>query len=406
MKTNKTKIGKMKKSVLFFASALFALSAAAQVATEGYKFTTVKENPITSVKNQASSGTCWSFSGIGFLESELLRMGKGTYDLSEMFIVRKNLDEKAKKYVRANGHLNFAAGGSFADVIDAMGDFGLVPEQDYIGLNYGEDRHMQGEMDNALAAYLKAIVENKNKRLSTAWYNGFEGILDAYLGKVPESFTYEGKSYTSASFRDMLGLKASDYISLTSFTHHPFYKPFIIEVPDNWRWAESYNVPMDEMIQVIDAALENGYTIAWASDVSESGFTRNGIGLIPDEDSPENAGSDQARWLGLSTRERGTELVNRINKGENLAEKVITQEMRQKSYDNYETTDDHGMQIYGIAKDQYRKKYYMVKNSWGETGTYKGFWYVSEPFVRYKTLSFVINKNALPKDIAKKLNIK
>lgn len=391
---------------MFFAAALFAFSTVAQEKTEGYKFTTVKENAITPVKNQASSSTCWSFSGIGFLESELIRMGKGTYDLSEMFIVRKNLEDKAKKYIRANGHLNFAPGGSFADDIDAMGEYGLMPEADYKGLNYGEDTHKQGEMDNALSAYLKAILENKNKTLSTAWYRGFQGILDAYLGEVPESFTYDGKSYTPISFRDMLGLKASDYVSFTSFTHHPFYKPFIIEVPDNWRWAESYNVPLDEMIQVIDDAIQNGYTVAWASDVSEMGFTRNGIGIVPDENSPENAGSDQTRWLGLSTRERNDQLLAKINKGENIAEKNITQEMRQTAYDNYQTTDDHGMQIYGIAKDQYGKKYYMVKNSWGETGNYKGIWYVSEPFVRYKTLSFVVNKHALPKNISAKLGVK
>lgn len=393
----------MRKLTLIFASMFLALSLSAQEKTEGYTFTTVKANAITPVKNQASSSTCWSFSGIGFLESELLRMGKGEYNLSEMFIVRKNLEDKAKKYVRLGGFLNFAPGGSFADVIDGMGEYGLMPAETYIGLNYGEERHMQGEMDNALSAYVKAILENKNKRLSTAWLSGFNGILDAYLGKLPETFTYNGKNYTPIAFRDMLGLKASDYVSLSSFTHHPFYKPFAVEVPDNWRWAESYNLPLDEMMQALDNAIENGYTIAWASDVSESGFTRNGIGIVPDENAPENAGSDQARWLGLSTRERNTDLAAKIGKGEEIKEKAITQEMRQKAYDNYETTDDHGMQIFGIAKDQYGKKYYMVKNSWGETGMYKGIWYVSEPFVRYKTLSAVIHKNALPKDIAKKI---
>lgn len=393
----------MKKLTLILSAILFTFALSAQEKTEGYTFTTVKANAITPVKNQASSSTCWSFSGIGFLESELLRMGKGEYDLSEMYIVRKNLEDKAKKYIRLGGFLNFAPGGSFADVIDGMAEYGLMPAAEYSGLNYGEERHMQGEMDNALLAYVKAIIENKNKHLSTAWYAGFQGILDSYLGKTPETFTYNGKSYTPTSFRDMLGLKASDYISLSSFTHHPFYQPFAVEVPDNWRWAKSYNLPLDEMMQAIDHAIENGYTIAWASDVSESGFTRNGIGIVPDENAPENAGSDQARWLGLSTRERNTDLAAKISKGEEIKEKAITQEMRQKAYDNYQTTDDHGMQIFGIAKDQYGKKYYMVKNSWGETGMYKGIWYVSEPFVRYKTLSVVLHKNALPKDAAKKI---
>ncbi|MDR1516599.1 MAG: aminopeptidase [Dysgonamonadaceae bacterium] len=396
----------MKRTTLILAAALFALSAFAQEKKDGYSFTTVKENPITSVKNQSSSGTCWSFSGIGFLESELIRMGKGTYDLSEMFIIRKNFEDKAKKYIRTNGHLNFAAGGSFADVFEAMNDYGLIPDADYRGLNYGTDIHKHGEMDNALSAYVKSIRENKNGTLSTAWYRGFQGIVDAYLGQVPETFTYNGKSYTPASFRDMLGLKASDYVSLTSFNHYPFYKTFIIEVPDNWRWAESYNLPLDELIQVIDNALEKGYTVAWASDVSEMGFTRDGIGIVPDENAPENAGSDQARWLGLSVNERNSQLQTKIYKGENIAEKNVTQEMRQTAYDNYQTTDDHGMLIYGIANDQYGKKYYMVKNSWGETGKYKGLWYVSEAFVRYKTLNLAVNKQALPKNISSKLGVK
>ena len=393
----------MKKLTLIFAGMFLALTLSAQEKAKGYTFETVKANAITSIKNQASSSTCWSFSGVSFLESELLRMGKGEYDLSEMFIVRKNLEDKAKKYVRLGGFLNFAPGGSFADVIEAMDEHGIVPADLYHGLNYGEERHMQGEMDNVLKAYVKGIIQNKNRRLTTAWLPGFEGILDAYLGVVPEKFTYKGKTYNPFTFRDMLGLKAADYVSVSSFTHHPFYKPFVVEVPDNWRWALSYNLPVDEMMQTIDNAIENGYTVAWATDVSESGFTRNGIGIVPDIDAPENAGSDQAHWLGLSTHERNSEIMEKINNGENIKEKVISQEMRQKAYDNYETTDDHGMHIFGIAKDQYGKKYYMVKNSWGETGLYKGIWYVSEPFVRYKTLSIVLHKDALPKNIANKI---
>lgn len=392
----------MKKLTLFSALLLCSVMLMAQQKTEVYTFTVVKENPITSVKNQNSTGTCWSFSGLGFLESELIRQGKGTYDLSEMYIVRKNYEDKAKKYTRLHGSLNFGPGGSFADVVESIDDYGLVPNSVYTGLNYGSDTHNHNEMDKVLSAYIKGIAESNS--LTTAWFNGFSGILDAYLGKTPDTFTYEGKQYTPQSFAKMLGLNQNDYVSITSFTHHPFYTKFAIEVPDNWRWANSYNLPLDELIETIDNAINNGYTVAWASDVSEAGFSREGIAIVPDENAPENAGSDQAKWLGLSPREKTNALRDKIGK-EMLKEKTVTQETRQEAFDNFQTTDDHGMQIYGIAKDQNGNKYYMVKNSWGETGPYKGIWYVSEPFVRYKTLSAVVNKKALPASVSKKLGL-
>lgn len=395
----------MRKLFVLSVSLLMTWSAWGQDTTTGYEFSVVKELPVTPVKNQGNAGTCWSFSGVGFLESELIRMDKGEHDLSEMYIVRRNYADKAQKYVRLHGALNFAQGGSFADVIETLDEYGVIPEDQYIGLNYGEVGHKHGELSEILTGYVKAVEANKNKRLSTAWHKGFNGVLDAYFGTVPTEFEYQGKKYTPQSYAKSLGLESSNYISLTSYTHHPFYKPFAIEIPDNWRWALSYNLPIDELMQVFDAAIESGYTIAWASDVSEIGFTRNGIALIPDEDAPENAGSDQAHWLGLSQNERMNQLRTKVDQGP-LKEKAITQEMRQVSYDNYETTDDHGMQIYGIAKDQNGTKYYMVKNSWGEAGKYKGFWYASEAFVKYKTMSIMIHKDALPKDIAKKLGIK
>jgi len=387
------------------------LAAVAIVATltlnaQGYQFSVVKENPITSIKNQANSGTCWSFSGVGFLESELLRTGKGEHDLSDMYIVRRNYADKADKYVRVGGNLNFAQGGSFADVVETLDEYGVIPEADYVGLNYGEKRHIHSEVEGGLAGYTKAISEKKNnRRISTAWKTGLNGILDAYFGVVPQNFTYQGKSYTPQSFAQSLGLEAKNYISLTSFTHHPFYQPFALEIPDNWRWSNSYNLPIDEFMEVVDYALNNGYTIAWATDVSEIGFTRNGIAVIPDDEAPENIGSDQAHWLGLSQNDKNAALRKKIEEGP-AKEKTITQEMRQIAYDNQETTDDHGMQIYGIAKDQNGNKYYMVKNSWGETGKYKGIWYASEAFVKYKTMSIVINKESLPKGIASKLSVK
>lgn len=392
----------MKKITLLFIALLAIFSVSAQSSQSAYTFKTVKENPITSIKNQSSTSTCWSFSGVAFLESELLRMGKGTFDLSEMYIVRRNYEDKAQKHARLHGSLNFAPGGSFADVIETLNEYGVMPEEAYKGLNYGSETHNHGEMDRVLKGYIDGIIGGRG--LSPVWHTAFSGILDSYLGEVPESFMYNGKQYTPQSFGKFLGLNQNDYVSLTSFTHHPFYTAFPLEIPDNWRWALSHNLPMDEMMDVIDNAIKEGYTIAWASDVSEAGFSRSGIAIVPDENANENAGSDQAHWLGLSTRERDADIRARVGK-EVLAEKEITQEMRQLAFNNYQTTDDHGMQIYGIAEDQNGKKFYMVKNSWGKTGPYDGIWYASEPFVRYKTLSIMVHKNAIPKALAKKMGL-
>jgi len=392
----------MNKLLMTAVALVFALATYAQ---SGYQFTVVKENPITAVKNQANSGTCWSFSGIGFLESELIRTGKGVYDLSEMYIVRRNYADKADKYVRVGGNLNFAQGGSFADVVETLDEYGIMPDAAYAGLNYGETLHKHGEVEAGLSGYVKGIVQNKNRKLTPVWKAGLDGILDAYFGAVPQSFEYQGKTYTPQEFTKSLGLESKNYISLTSFTHHPFYVPFALEIPDNWRWSPSYNLPIDELMQTIDNAINNGYTIAWATDVSEIGFTRNGVAVIPDDEAPENMGSDQAHWLGLSQNEKNNRLRAKVDAGP-MKEKEITQELRQIAFDNQETTDDHGMQIYGIAKDQNGNKYYMVKNSWGETGNYKGLWYVSESFVKYKTVSIVINKESLPGATAKKLGVK
>jgi len=378
------------------------------VAQEGekpqeFQFTTLKEIPITPVKNQSSTGTCWSFSGLGLIEAELLRQGKGAHDLSEMFVVHKNYGDKAQKYVRMNGATNFAAGGSFADVLDAIRDYGIVPKSVLPGLNYGEALHRHAELDRLLRAYVEVIVKNPNRKLSTAWYKGFTGILDAYLGECPQSFNYNGNQYTPKSYAQSLGIQAEDYISLTSFTHHPFYTAFPIEIPDNWRWSDSYNLPLNELMQVIDNAIEKGYTVAWATDVSEKGFNRKGIAVVPDVEATEGPGSDQAHWLGLSQTERET-LATALTSP--VPEKKITQEMRQEGFDNYETTDDHGMLIYGTAQDQNGSKYYIVKNSWGTDSPYKGIWYASVPFVEYKTVSIVIHKDAIPKEIRNKLNLK
>ena len=381
------------------AAAVISSAAFAQEAPE-YEFTTVKANPVTSIKNQYRSGTCWCYSALSFIESEILRTKGVETDLSEMFVVGRSYHDRAVKYVRLDGHLNFAAGSSFGDVLHVIKDYGIIPQSVYSGFNYGTEMPEQSELDAVLKGYVNAAKSNPNKKLTTAWVNGLDGILDAYFGEAPETFTVDGAEYTPASYRDHLGINYDDYVNITSFTHHPFYEQFIIEVCDNWRWDSAYNLPMDGMMEVMYNAIEKGYTVAWGSDVSETGFTRNGLAVMPDVEAKVTAGSDQERWVGKA------EEVKEEVKAELPKEMTITQEMRQIAYDNKTTTDDHGMHIYGTAKDQNGNLYFMVKNSWGETGKYKGVWYASDAFVRYKTLNIVVHKDALPKHIAKKLGIK
>ncbi len=394
------------KSILSTAAcALIAISASAQPGPQPkapeYEFTVVKENPVTSIKNQFRSGTCWCYSALSFVESEILRMKGQEVDLSEMYVVGKSYHDRAVKYVRLDGHLNLAAGSSFGDVLHVINDYGIIPQEVYSGFNYGTEMPEQAELDAAIKGYVDAIKKNPNRKLTTAWKNGLQGILDAYLGEAPEKFTVNAVEYTPESYRDALGINYDDYVNLTSFTHHPFYEPFIIEVCDNWRWDSAYNLPIEEFMNVMYNAIDNGYTIAWGSDVSEKGFTRDGIAIMPVEEKKAAAGSDQERWVGKAAEQPKEEVKAELPK-----EMEITQEMRQDGYDRKTTTDDHGMHIYGVAKDQNGTKYFMVKNSWGETGKYKGVWYASDSFVKYKTLNIVVHKDALPKDIKKKLGIK
>ena len=385
----------------FILSAAILAIACTALSAQEYEFTTVKENPVTSIKNQYRSGTCWCFSALSFIESEILRTKGVEVDLSEMFVVGKSYRDRAVKYVRLDGHLNFAAGSSFGDVLHVINDYGIVPQEAMPGFNYGTDKPEHFELDAALKGYVDAIKSNPNRKLSTAWLNGFDGIVEAYFGEYPETFVVDGAEYTPESYRDHLGINYDDYVNITSFTHHPFYEPFIIEVCDNWRWDSAYNLPMDEMMEVMYNAIDKGYTIAWGSDVSEKGFTRDGLAVMPVEENKAVAGSDQERWVGKSAEKPDEEV-----KAELPEEMTITQEMRQDGYDRKTTTDDHGMHIYGLAKDQNGTQYFMVKNSWGDAGKYKGIWYASDAFVRYKTLNIVVHKDALPKHIAKKLGIK
>lgn len=369
----------------------------------GYQFTIIKELPVTPIKNQNRTSTCWSFSAISFLESELIRTGKGSYDLSEMFIVSNAYYDKADKYIRTSGNINFAPGSSFGDVLAVWKNYGIVPDEIMSGLNYGEKSHVHNEMDAALSGLVKALVRNPNGKYTPVWKDGVRGILNAYLGEVPKSFQYKGKQYTPQSFAKELGISTDDYVSITSYTHHPFYSQFALEIPDNWRWDLSYNLPIDEFMKIFDFAINSGYSVLWASDVSEKGFTRKGVAIVPETEVSNMSGSDQARWLGLPRNELDAKL---FSLEEIVPERVISQEDRQLAFDNGQTTDDHGMHIYGIAKDQKGNKYYVVKNSWGETGDYKGVWYVSEAYVKYKTMNIVVHKNSLPADIKSKLGIK
>ena len=402
----------MKKAFVLFTAALLALTASAQTRTAApavkasdYQFTTVKEIPVTSMKNQANSGTCWCFSAISFLESEIIKaknLKPEAYpDLSEMFVVRHSYHDRALKYVRLNGFLNMAQGSGFGDVLEVIRDYGIMPQKDYTGMHYGTELPAQGELDAVLKGYVQAVVKNPNRKLTPVWTKGFDGILDAYLGEVPETFVENGVTYTPESYRDALGINPDDYVNISSFTHHPFYSQFAIEVEDNWRWGLCYNLPLDEFMAVIDNAVNNGYTVAWGGDVSETGFTRDGLAILVDT-SVKPTGSDQERWVGPAAQQPAAQEAKK-----DLPKEIeVTQENRQQWFDEKTSTDDHGMHLYGIAKDQNGTKYYLIKNSWGVTGAYKGVWYMSENFVKGKTLNFVVNKKALPKDIAKKLGIK
>ena len=394
-----------------FAALSLPLAVSAQqarptpVKSSDYQFTHVKENPITSIKNQNRSGTCWCFSALSFLESEVIK-AKGIKDpaaypdFSEMFVVRNAYHDRAIKYVRLNGKLNMAAGSDFGDVLEVVQDYGIVPQSVFSGMNYGTELPVQGELDAVLRGYVEAVVKNPNRTLTPVWSKGFDGILDAYLGEIPAEFHVDGTTYTPESYRDAMGINTDDYIGITSFTHHPFYKPFAIEVEDNWRWSLSYNLPLDEFMAIIDNAVENGYTVLWGGDVSEAGFTRDGLAVLLDTKAKVTTGSDQERWVGKADEKPADK-----KPAGPAPEEAVTQESRQLMFDNKQSTDDHGMHLYGTAKDQNGNKYYLIKNSWGESGAYKGIWYMSENFCKAKTLNFVVNKNAIPVEIQKKLGI-
>lgn len=401
----------MKKILTLALLALVAIGANAAPKKKGNAnsnkpvFTVVKQNPITSIKNQNRSGTCWDYATLSYFESEILRATGKTYDLCESFVANKTYMDRAIQVVRFHGDCQFAQGGSAYDPLYCLENYGICPQEamPFPGSLTGDSLFNFNEFFSVLTPYVEAVAKSKSDKLSKQWKPGLQAILDAYLGKCPENFTYEGKNYTPKSFAASLGLNWSDYVTVTSYTHHPFYTQFAVEVQDNWRFPQSYNLPMDEMMQIIDNAIMNGYTVAWGGDVSEPGFTRDGLAYMIDSKKMQSLkGSDMARWLGLSASKKRS-IIDSL--GVNVPEITPTQAQRQERFDNWELTDDHGMLIFGIAKDQNGKEYYMVKNSWGETGAYKGIWYMTKNFIAVNTMDYMVNKNAIPQNIRKKIGL-
>jgi len=392
----------MKKLLILFFAALPILATAqddlvkkldankSDSAKKKFVFKEVINIENTSVKNQASSGTCWSYSTNSFLESEMIRMGKKPLDLSELYSARCVYHEKAINYVRLHGSLSWGDGGECHDVINMYAKYGAMPQSIYTGLHYGTTKNKFGEFQGVLKGMLDAIVRNSNGKLTTSWLKAYDAVLDAYLGEVPSSFEWNGKKYTPKSFADeVVGINPADYIEMSSITTAPYYKKTLLLIPDNWSFDKLYNVKMHDLTKIIDHALKNGYTVAWAADVSERYFSwKNGVAIVPEKDYEDMNDSEQKVMFNGPKTER-----------------VITPEMRQLAFDNYETTDDHGMHIVGMATDQNGKEYYIVKNSWGAKNDYKGYLYVSKAYVLYKTTAILLNKGGIPAEIRGKMNI-
>jgi bleomycin hydrolase len=372
----------MKKSLFLFAIGL-SLSAGLLGQTTPYQFTPVTKIQVGDTEDQCSSGTCWSFATISFLEAEIIRKGNKPIDLSEMFNVYYTYQKKADSYVRYQGKQQFGPGGLSHDVIQIVGEFGMVPEVAYTGLTFNEARHNHDGLDNLLESTVSTVLKKNLNSQNQNWRKSVVGILESNLGKVPTSFTYEGKDYTPASFRDAMKIVATDYVSISSFAHHPFYSSFVLEVPDNWAKGSFYNVPLEDLMAITNNALEKGFSIAWDADVSERGFDfGQGLAILPDASVQKD------------------ELFKKV-----VPETKVTQALRQEAFDSFATTDDHLMHLTGMAKDQNGQFYYMIKNSWGTSNPYKGYQYVSQAYYQMKTVGIVVHKDAIPVDIRKKLGL-
>ncbi|MEA3496649.1 MAG: C1 family peptidase [Bacteroidota bacterium] len=356
----------MKKlSLVLVALMLITLVETADAQSE---FKIVKEVKTTSVKNQQQAGTCWAYATISFLETELLRMDKGEFDLSEMYVVNKAYQDKAKNYVRLHGNAVFSQGGQAHDVTNAIKISGIIPEKNYRGLNYGTENHIHSEMEAVLKGMLENIVKNKNKKLTTVWDDAIEAVLNVYLGEIPEKIEYKNNKFTPMEFTKEIALNMDDYIEITSYTDHPFYEKYVLKIPDNWSSDLYYNVPLNELMDIMEYAITKGYSVCWDGDVSGNFKRREGYATLENE-------------------------------------KEITQEIRQEYFDNYTATDDHLMHLTGIAKDENGKKYFKTKNSWSANSKYDGYWFMSFPFVELNTVAIMIHKDALPKGIKTKLGL-
>lgn len=353
-----------------------------------FQFTTIKRNDVTSVKNQGSSGTCWSYSGNSFLESEMIRMGKQPVDIAEIYTARQVYRDKAKLYVLNGGSLEWGEGGALHDVINMYKKYGAVPQEAYTGLLHGATRNNFKEMSAVIKNMLDAYVKNPAGKLSPNWLSNIDNVLDSYLGKYPESFFYNGKRHTPQTFaKEVIGINPENYVGISSYKDYPYYQRFVLPVPDNWSHDTNWNVPMEELTKIIDNAIQKGFTVGWATDVSEPYFSyKNGVAYVPDLDL-DNISDEQRADLFKGPK----------------PDKKITEDMRQLGLNNLTTTDDHGMQIVGLAKDQTGKEYYIVKNSWGETNDYQGYIYVTKPYVQFKSTAILVHKDAIPTEILKKL---
>jgi bleomycin hydrolase len=395
----------IKITTLFIASALFigtntsfaqdnlvnSLKVnASENSKTAFTFTDIVNLEKTSVKNQGSSGTCWSYSGNSFIESEMIRMGKKPVEISQIYTARNAYIEKGRNYVRMHGAVTLGDGGAFHDVINMYKKYGAVPQMVYSGLNYGTDKNKFAEMAAIMEGVLTATVKNPNGELTPNWEKAYTAVIDSYLGEAPKSFDYNGKKYTPETFaKDIIGINADDYVEISSLQEYPYYSKFVLMVPDNWAFDQVYNVKINELTDIIDNALKTGYSVAWGGDVSEKSFSwKNGVAFVPEK-----------KYNDMTTEEK----ADLFNGPKN--ELVITEELRQKAFDNYTTTDDHGMHIIGLSKDQNGKEYYIVKNSWGASNDYKGYLFMTKEFVKYKTTDIMLHKGGVPAAISKKLGI-
>jgi bleomycin hydrolase len=368
---------------------------------EKFIFKNVIDLPSTSVKDQSASGTCWSFATTSFIESELLRLTKDTFNLSEMYFVRMAYEAKANKYVRLHGTANFGEGGQAHDVFNILRDKGMITEADYSGLANGQTKPSHAELEAVLSAMVGAISKNPAGKLSPEWQNAISSVLDVYLGKVPENFDSEKSATTELA----KSINPEDYVEITSYLHHPYYTSFELEIPDNWSGGKYYNVPLDELIEIIDNSLENGYTVVWDGDVSDKGFShQKGVAILPDLTIENLNATERLKWEKLTEKERKLQFYS-FEKP--IPEKTVTSEMRQSAFDNYSATDDHLMHITGTVTDQNGNRYFRTKNSWAaDSNNSGGYLNISEPYIRMNTIAILVHKEAIPKEIRKKSGIK